>query len=549
VIEAFSNRPGTLAEYLAVIRRRKWIVIGLPFVAAATAFFIAQGQSSRYQATAQVLVDRSNIASAITSVDPTAVYDRTSYLATVADVARSPALAARVVSATGARISAGQLLSDLSIGADPNADVLYLSVTSPQRASAVRLTNTYAQQFGQYKTRLDTRKLDSALTTLAARTKALQNTGAVNTPALITLQQYQTQLETIRTLLANNITVLTPATDATKVSPRPKHTALLGLLVGGVLGLGLAFGVEALDRRTRSDKEIEELLGVPLLARVPTPARRLRESNRLVMINEPGQPDAEVFRKLKTSLDFLNLEHSARRIMVTSAVPREGKSTTIANLAVAFARSGRRVALVDLDLRQPIIHSFFYPDVGYGVTDVVGGGRNLAGTLRPYFVSARNRLPRTTRSSNGRARASSATAARRDEKEAILNVLTAGTLSPMNGDGLSHLLESGRLGTVLDELGERFEIVLADTPPLLAVGDALALTTKVDAVVLVLHAGIERPLLEELARQLRNSQAPVLGFILTGVSATDAHGYGYGYGYGVYEAEPSAKAARIGRGA
>jgi polysaccharide biosynthesis transport protein len=567
VIEVFTNRPGTLADYLAVIRRRKWIVIGLPVVAAVTAFVIAQGQSPRYRATAQVLVDRSNVASSITSIDPTAVYDRTSYLATVAEIARSPALAARVASASHLNgVSAGQLLGHLGVSADPNADVLYVSVSSPDPAPAVQLANTYATQFGEYKAELDTRKIDAALSTLGTRTKALLAKGGANSPAVITLQQEQTQLETVRTLLANNITVLQPATSASKVSPRPKHTALLGLLLGGILGLALAFGVEAIDRRTRSEKEIEALLGVPLLARLPRPARHLRDRSRLAMIFEPALPDAELFRKLKTSLDFLSLDRPIRTIMITSAVPREGKSTTAANLAVAFARSGRRVALVDLDLRQPLIHSFFYPEVGYGVSDVVAGDRNLAGALRPYFlpvgktpsegVSATNgRSGRSARPAPAAARAggresilnarsprSSTAVAPAGGKESILNVLTAGTMAPMGGDALADLLESGRLGGVLDELGEQYEVILADTPPLLAVGDALALTTKVDAIVLVLHSGIERPLVEELGRQLRNSQAPVLGFVLTGVSATDAYGYGYGYGYGSYGAQTKPKA-------
>ena len=103
----------------------------------------------------------------------------------------------------------------------------------------------------------------------------------------------------------------------------------------------------------RSPEEIGDALGVPLLAHVPGPPRRLRGKDRLVMLAEPEAPEAEAVRMLRTNLDFVNLERRAKRIMVTSAVDGEGKSTTAANLAVTLARGGRRVVLVDLDLRRP----------------------------------------------------------------------------------------------------------------------------------------------------------------------------------------------------
>jgi succinoglycan biosynthesis transport protein ExoP len=529
--EVRADQPTTLADYLAIVRRRKWIVVVLPVIAAASAFVVAHGQSSVYRATAQVLVNRANIASAITSVDPT-IYDATRFLTTEADVARSPALAARVVSVSGVRgVSAGQLLGESSISAEPNADVLNISVSSADPSVATRLTNAYAGEFARYKTELDTEKIDAALQTLSNRTHALRAQGGSNSPGFATLEQYQTQLETIRTLLANSISVLRPAEGAGKVSPRPKHTAILGALLGVVLGLALAFLVEALDRRVRSESEIEEILGLPLLGRVPRPPRHLRDTNGLVMLSEPAGSHAEAFRKLKTSIDFVNLDERARTIMVTSAVPREGKSTTIANLAVAFARSGRRVALVDLDLRQPSLHSFFYTDRARGITDVLIGGETLARAIRPRF------LPTTTAYGNGPSRNGGpppAAAAGDDHKKqrSVLNLLFSGTLAPAAGDALADLLESERLTTVLEELGQDFELVLADTPPLLAVGDAMELTSKVDAIIVVLQADIPRPLLRELARQLEKSRAPVLGFILTGVGEDEVYGgYGYGYGY------------------
>src|SRR5207247_6981470 len=111
--------------------------------------------------------------------------------------------------------------------------------------------------------------------------------------------------------------------------------------------------------RVRKAEEIAEQLGIPLLARLPQPSRGLRNKNRLAALEEPDGAAAEAFRMLRTNLDFVNIDRSAKTIMVTSAVESEGKSTTIANLAVTLARSGRRVVLVDLDLRRPYLDRFF----------------------------------------------------------------------------------------------------------------------------------------------------------------------------------------------
>jgi Mrp family chromosome partitioning ATPase len=154
----------------------------------------------------------------------------------------------------------------------------------------------------------------------------------------------------------------------------------------------------------------------------------------------------------------------------------------------------------------------------------------VAGALRPLKLAGAG-FSTAPPSGNGRRR----TSGRSSEAVAdtsTLTLLQAGTIPSGSHDALVDLLENARLTSLLDELAEQADLVLVDTPPLLAVGDALALSAKVDALVLVLHSGIERPVVHELARQLQSSQAPVLGFILTGIAPDDADGYRYAYGYG-----------------
>jgi succinoglycan biosynthesis transport protein ExoP len=537
VREAFASRPTTLPDYVAILRRRKWVIAGVPVIAAVCAYLVAQGQSPQYRATSKVLVNRATIVSSVTAVDPTS-YDPVRYLATQADVARSPELADRVAAAAGIKgVTGGLVLDESNVTPDTNADLLDFAVTAPDADQATTLANAYAQQYTRFKTQLDTQKIDIALRTLHLQMAAMRAQSGTGSQGYASLQQQDSQLQTARTLLADNTSVLQPADGASKVRPRPTHTALLGLLLGAVLGIGLALLVEALDRRVRSEEEIENTLGIPLLGRIPPPPRHLRNANGLVMLSQPGDVHAEAFRKLKTSIEFLNLEHGARTIMVTSAVPREGKTTTIANLAVAFARSGRKVALVDLDLRQPSIHPFFSTDTGAGISDVLAGVETLEGALRPRF------LPSTTQFTASRNGSQRKQASERSLDRSTLTILAAGSLAPASGDRLADLLESESVGGLLAELGTRFEIVLTDTPPVLAVGDAMPLTSHVDAVLIVLHARIRRPVLEELARELQKSQAPILGFVLTGVEEGDTYGV-YGYGYTTPERPRSKQPAR-----
>src|SRR6266568_546197 len=255
--DVLANRPTTVGDYIEILRRRKWIIVGLPVIAGVAAFVFSSTQPSVYQATAQVLVKRSSIVTAITGVqDPTAA-DPNRYLATQSSVARAPELAARVVAAAGVPgMSAQKLLSELTVTPSSTADLLAVSVSDRNPANAVTLTNTYARELTLYKTDLDTATINEALASLQPRIQSLRIHGATQSTAYATLIQYQGELETIGKLLANNTKVLQPAGAAAKISPRPKRNGILGALLGAVLGIGFAFLAEALDRRMRSEQEI-----------------------------------------------------------------------------------------------------------------------------------------------------------------------------------------------------------------------------------------------------------------------------------------------------
>jgi succinoglycan biosynthesis transport protein ExoP len=540
VTDAFANRPTTLADYLAIVRRRKWIILLPLLVAPAMAFILTSRQQPVYSASAEIYVKRADIAAAVAGVtDPTLQVDPVRFLNTQASVAGDPKLAQRVVAVAGVRgMSAGALLGSSNVTPNPDADLLNIAVTNGNPDAAVRLANAYASEFTKYRTELDTARINDALEGVKARIKSLRAHGvSIDSASYATLLDSQTRLETVGKLLADNTYILRPAEGAGKVSPRPKRNGIIGLILGGILGIGLAFAAEALDKRVRSEREIADTLRLPLLGRVPRPPRRLRKANSLAMLAEPRTPAAEPLRALRTNLEFANLERNARTVMITSAVQREGKSTTIANLAVALVRAGRRVALVDLDLRRPFLHRFFRIRSTPGATDVLLGRSKLSDAMRPVPVAAvggsRSRptpnaaLHATSNSSNGHG-----------QLDGVLNVLPAGTIPPDPGE----LIGTEGLGSLLDALREQFDFVLIDAPPLLVVGDAMTLSARVDAMFAVTRLKVvHRGMLHELARLLEACPAEKFGYVVTSAELGESYAYAYAYGYAQTEPEHAEK--------
>jgi tyrosine-protein kinase len=515
--EAFSNRPTTVADYLAILQRRKWIVLVPPIAAAFAAFLLSMGQSPLYRANADVLINRASVVTAITGVDPSGG-DPTRYLATQASIARDPVLAKRIADASGIPgMTAGRVLSESQVTPSADSDIVSITVEDGDRSAATHLVNTYATEFTEFTKERATTSIDDALTSLQARLKSLAEHGQANSALYAALLQQQGQLATVGRLMAGIASVLQPAGDAGKVQPRPKRNAILGFLFGGVVGVALAFLADALDRRVRDEHEIDAVLGLPLLARIPAPPRALQKTIDLVMLREPSGAQAETFRKLRTSIEFVNPDGAARTIMVTSAMEQEGKSTTIANLAVALARGGRRVVVVDLDLRRPYLSRLFHVGGRPGITDVALKHAALSDALRSIGLATGIQ---EMASLNGQGASRNG----QTPSEGLLQLLPAGTLPPSAGE----MLQDPRLFGVLDELATRFDIVLIDAPPLLAFGDTMTLSSHVDALFAITRLGrVQRPILHEFGRQLKNCQSRLLGYVLTGVEHSESYRYMY----------------------
>jgi capsular exopolysaccharide synthesis family protein len=292
----------------------------------------------------------------------------------------------------------------------------------------------------------------------------------------------------------------------TPSSPNVRLAIVVGLIIGLVAGIAYASVRHIFDRRIRSPKVVESELGHSVVGTIPVD-RRFTDSERLVTMDgstdyaTAGNDDravAEAMRELRTNIQFMNVDNPPRVIVVTSPLPGDGKSTTVANLAIAIAAGGQQVVLIDADLRRPTVAKTFNLVGGAGLTDVLAGRSSVGDVLQPWGTSGN------------------------------LLILAAGQIPP----NPSELLGSERMHQLVASLSEH-AIVLIDAPPLLPVTDAAILTHNTDGALIV--ASVGKTTIDALTKALSNverANGTVLGVILNRVPRKGAGSSYYGYRYG-----------------
>jgi capsular exopolysaccharide synthesis family protein len=517
------QRLTTLSDYLGVLRRRIWIVILAIVIAVGAAYLVSSRQTPAYEATSQVNVGGSSIS---TILNPSAHVSSSVVQQNVASAAQAahttPIAAATLRAANVHGMSAQDLLDETTITPSSTTSFFSIAVTDRFPDRAKLLATTYAETYVSVSNSNAVAGLSAKIASLKTEIKHLrakianeirlsgnQSAGAADNTVLQNDLKNLNQYEAGLASLQNNNQVAQKAETATKVRPATTRNLVMGFGIGLVIGLVLVSLAEALDTRIRHSDDVAQRLGLPLLTRIPIPPRSLRKASSLGMLHDEGGIQTEAYRKLRINLDFANLSIKARTIMVTSATEQEGKSTTVANLAVALAKAGRRVVLVDLDLRKPYLDRFFDLTGRPGMTDVALGHVTLDQAMWSIPIPG----------ADGGSGAGS------------LHVLPSGPMPPNPAD----LIESSVVTEVLLDLAERADVVLLDSAPLLPVADGVVLSNKVDGMLVVVRAStIRRPVLTELQRVLTACPAAKLGFVLTG--SDEGEGYGYGYGYGGYAA-------------
>lgn len=294
---------------------------------------------------------------------------------------------------------------------------------------------------------------------------------------------------------------------------KPWFSFVIGGFIGLVVGFILAVMFELSDTSIRSIEDVTEYLGLDVIGTIPQMRfGRARGKYRgdyvpltdgsevdacIVTQNYPKSPISEAYRTLRTNLQLSTLHLKPKSIMVTSAVPGEGKTTTAVNMAVTFADSGMRVLIIDTDLRRPHVHHVLKTDRGPGLADVLREGYDVHSVIRP------------TRVDN-------------------LWIVSSGRVPP----NPSELIGSDRMRKLMAQLESEFDLVICDAPSMLVVTDPVLLATEVDACVLVLSVKYARRETVIRGKKLLDSaRAQLAGVVLNGLEATRRHYYYYYYYY------------------
>ncbi len=292
------------------------------------------------------------------------------------------------------------------------------------------------------------------------------------------------------------------------IKPKKKMNLILGVLLGLGLGIGLTFAREYFDNSLKTIEDLEHM-GFPVLGSIPfikaeenghKKENIIRMRSRLITHLKPKSPVSESYRTLRTNLQFLNLDKPVKTLILTSAGPSEGKSTTVANVAITFAQMGSKILLVDTDLRKPIIHRFFGVSRDKGLTNLLTKKMKFEEVVINTEIKG-------------------------------LDILPSGPLPP----NPSELLSSQAMTSFIDEMKRKYNMIFFDTPPVIAVTDATVLSSKVDGAVLIVKSGeTDREALKRAYTQLENVKAKVFGSLLNGVHMDDMFGSYYYYYYRQY---------------
>ena len=467
-----------LRDYIRILRKGWILIVAMTLLGVAGAAIASIVMTPRYVASTQLFVSVQT-SDATTTGDlaqgSTAAQQKVrSYV----DVVTSSRVLTPVIEELGLDTTARQLAGNITAESPLNTVLIDIDVEDPDAETAAAVANA----------------VGASLSDVVVNDLESPEGGG---PSLV-------KIETIEPALA----ALAPS------SPNVPLNLALGLLVGLALGVGAAVLRSTLDTRIHGSHDVEHVTDAAILGGISfDPGAKKRP---LIVHVDPRNPRAESFRALRTNLQFVNLESASRCFVLTSSLPGEGKTTTTANLGIALAETGARVALVDGDLRLPRMADYMGLEGAVGLTDVLIGRAEIADVLQPW----------------GRGE---------------LYVLPAGRVPP----NPSELLGSKSMVTVLNALTQSFDYVLIDAPPLLPVTDAAILSKLTGGAIVITAAGrTTRNELQAALRSLEHIGSRVMGIVMTMLptKGPDAYGYGnYGAYYGMEQDAPQLAESEMSR--
>jgi capsular exopolysaccharide synthesis family protein len=483
-MEQDASRDTDPRDFFRLLWRRKWIILLCLTALPLAAYVYSDRLTKSYQS--------STIISVQGTATDTGLYLNEDLPTGSANTAKIAALIGTSgVADAAARILGeppGSLRGAVTATDDEKTEFVTITATSGSGARAAEIANAVATALRVTRARAGVRRVDAAIANVE---KELSDLPPGEELQRSQLSEKLQGLRALRAAQSENTQVVEPAAVPTAaVSPNPRRNAILAFVVALLIAAGAVTLAERLDRRLHDSRDVERLTGTPLLAQIPASAF-------------PGAaPDPQlpiVFQTLRDSLTYFNVDQRLASLLVISPLKGDGKTSVTTNLAVAFARSGKQVILVDADLRSPQVATRMGTPPMPGLSEVISGSSEIQDALfeiEPFG--------------------------------SYLRVLPGGSIPP----NPSEMLGSARMSTILAELSEMSDLVLIDSAPVLVVSDAFPLFEQVAGIVGV--SRLEQTPREAITRAIEvaaSAGGRVLGMVATGAKQP-GDGYGYGYAYG-----------------
>ena len=471
--------------YLRLVWLRRWWLLAVLVVIPTAVYFVSKALPKTYESSTTLRVSGTSVSAAL-GFDATSFSDSAEVTATLIKTTATAQRAARQLGEPPS--TAGSLLGDVdvetvSLTGTESSEFLTITGQADQPQRAADIANAFARAISNARTDQARREIDQTITRLAEEAETLSATeraapGGVNE-----------QIQQLRALKASQVEtsgVIEPAAaPGSPVSPQPRRNAAVGFVLAVLIAAGLATLFERLDRRLREPDELEKLLGVPVLVHIPETA---------FPGNGASAEVREAFQTLRASLTTFNIDRKLESVIVTSAMHGEGKTTVASNLAIALAQDERDVILVDGDLRRPQIMARFGSGIQSGLDAVLLRESELDDALLELEVEGTGRL----------------------------RLIPGGATAP----NPAVMLGSQRMRSLLEELSARTDIVVLDTPPILAVSDAIPLLDDVSGTVLVARVDYStRDAVQRAAQVVEAAGGSLLGAVATGTRGGGLYGY------------------------
>jgi Mrp family chromosome partitioning ATPase/capsular polysaccharide biosynthesis protein len=543
-----TNESSTLSDYLRVLRRRKSYILAACVLIPVVAVLLTLRSEVRYEAQASVSLDDSSLADQLNGAASNGAaqapvlsdQQQQQLLTREAQVAESSAVEQNATHHLIGFLKGANLKDVARVTVSAPTGLLLFVAQSRVPASAAAIANGYAAAFLDHRRDLRLAQYQATETQLDLKLANLTSPQQQATALYKSLLAARNELEVQKLLVSSGGTIV-DVSEPQRSGPTLVRNAILGLSLGVVVGVLLAFLADALDRRISSVKDLDDIVALPLLAEVPDVRSRDRAGGLCVMRDAPLTPSAEAFRSLRAGVEFAMLHADDRevralnrgwKLLVTSASDGEGKTVTACNLATAFALSGRSVTLVDLDLRHASAHRVLSLQRAPGVREIATGETTIAdATITVDLLQGgRTRVARHRVFQRYAAEPGASRPVLVDvpvEKPLLddggpMRFIPAGEPPANVGDFVARLDVPG----LLEKLQPSSEIIIIDAPPVLAGGDGVLLSSTMDCVLLVTRLGVsDRQRLLDARRKLSQSPAQTIGYVVTAAERDPEHAH------------------------